>query len=242
MVKKLTELSVNWFAKAWELSDMLSTFPRQPVEQLNKLAELMQRPAKLTDKQRNHLIELHELIGLHIAIHLRNKHGLTFTEDLAPYTGKPDNGGVPVFDRSTDPGMTLTIFGALADRGVKLPDKYTWAFSARVKLARLLIDKYASDAWQRELPLTVAAIGGDSVGRRAQMAASQPRGPQRNELKADKIALMGRHPNESWKELLERLQADGRVLQWDALQIQWQDDDLNIKTRSTGTFKNWKPG
>ena len=61
-----------------------------------------------------------------------------------------------------------------------------------------------------------------------------------NELREGKANALSKNPFSSWKELLDHLQGDEIVLEWDVKVIRWIDSEGNLKTTATQTFINWK--
>lgn len=245
---KLKELPINWLSEAWDFSEVLGRLPADAqYSKLNRLAALL-FDGHIAPDDVNEIKSLQELIAIHIGIYLSKRHGVSFLPDLGQQNqtgakGKTRRLALSISAHS-DPTTTMGIRVALDGCGINLGQSCKWAMLAHERLGQLLIDDYVCEEWKRELPLIVAAIGGESVSRSAQRSATQPRpGRKRrkSELQQAKEKMAKQHPGESWKELLTRLEGAG-IVKWDEndQQIVWKDLHGQRQEASTRTFKNWK--
>ena len=213
--------NINWLDQAWRISSVIADMPDGPPMSL--LTGIGKAQA-LTDWQQFSI----ELLQDHIEMHLDYRAIVVHktTDTFAP--------------QSRNPVATGKLFVSFVNRDLKLHGVDLWAFDAHMKLGRILIDRYVCSEWKRQLPLIVASIGGDFTSQTAALKAIQPRPRKVNELKAGKEEALRRNSNLRWKELLNDLQGDEIVTEWDLKKIHWLDAEGNGKTTATQTFKNWK--
>ena len=218
---QIKKFGTKWLYQAWEISDVIADMPDGPPMSL--LTGIGKAPP-LTDWQRNSIELLQDHIEVHLAYRAIRVHKTTDT--FAP--------------QSRNPVATGKLFVSFVNRALKLHGVDLWAFDAHMKLGRILIDRYVCPEWKRKLPLIVASIGGEFTSQTATLNATQYRKRKANELKEGKKEALKRNPNASWKELLDDLQGDAIVTEWDVETIHWVDAEGNGKTTATQTFKNWK--
>lgn len=228
---QIKKFDTNWLDQAWRISSVIADMPDSlPMSLLSNTG----KAPPLTDWQRNSI----ELLQDHIEVLLQYRSRLVH-KIAAPL---PDGSKTDIFPYDRNPVTTAKTLAYLVKRGAKLQGVDLWAYDAHMKLGRILIDRYVCREWKRQLPLIVASIGGEFTSRTATLNAtqSQYRKRKENELKAGKEEALSRNANLNWKELLDDLQGDEIVTEWDLEKIHWLDAEGNRKTTATQTFKNWK--
>ena len=226
---QIKKFDTSWLDQAWRISSVIADMPDSPPMSL--LTGVGKAPP-LTDWQRNSIERLQD----HIEVFLQYRSWIVYKiTDIRPDGAKGD-----IFPDSRNPANTEKILAKLRAKVGKLKDVDLWAYDAHMKLGRILIDRYVCPEWKRQLPLIVASIGGEFTSRTATLNATQDRKRKANELKAGKEEALRRNSNLRWKELLNDLQGDEIVTEWDLKKIHWLDAEGNRKTTATQTFKNWK--
>lgn len=221
--------NVSWLDQAWTISIAIADMPEsQPWSLLTGEGKL---PA-LSELHRKQVENLQDRIALHLAYRSRMVHKV-------PYAF-PDGEKALISPYSRNPVATGKLLACLNKTGIKLQNVDLWAYDAHMKLGRILIDRYVCKEWKRLLPLIVASLGGEFTSQTATLMAIQPRNRKVNELKDGKETALCRNPYASWKELLDDLQGDAIVTEWDEKKIHWLDAEGNGMTTATQTFKNWK--
>ena len=218
-------LKIGWLDEAWFVSAVICHMPASPP------LSLLKNGWPVSGNGRQKIEEMQSLIAAHLSQRVT---------DCAK-RAKLNCDGHALFDLlNRDPVITLKAVQALQEKGVTFKPTDLWAFDAHAKLGRILLDRYVSEEWKRQLPLIVASIGGAFTSETASLNATQPRQRLQNELKQGKFRTLSRNPCSTWKELLNHLQGDEIVVGWDDAEIQWRDSQGNSKRTKTQTFKNWK--
>jgi hypothetical protein len=221
-------LKVNWLDQAWRISSVIADMPDGlPMGLLTGIG----KSPPLSDRQRVLIELLQDTIALHLTYRSRMAHKITVT--------LPDGAKADIAPQSRDPVATAKTLDLLRKIGVKLQPVDLWAYDAHMKLGRILIDRYVCTEWKRLLPLIVASISGETTTETATLKATQPR-TRRIELRDKKLKVQRLNPDYSIAQVLNALENEGVVQQWDAADIRWIDKDGNNKTTATGTFQNWK--
>lgn len=219
---------VDWLDEAWRISAVIAAMPDTPP---GLLCDFTEWP-KLSRGVNLQIDSLLKTIAVHLGYRISVVHKASFEY--------PSGEKGLYWLNSVDPTDTKKFLALLIKLGVKLKPVDLWAFDAHMKLGRILLDRYVCKEWKRELPLIVASIGGATTSQTAKLKATQPRQRQLNALKEGKRGAVRRNPHSSWKELLNDLQGDDIVVDWDDENILWIDAEGNQKRTATQTFKNWK--
>jgi hypothetical protein len=218
----------NWLDQAWRISAVIAAMPDNPPG----LLSASRKWPPLTGETKQHIELLQDTIALHLAYRSKVIHKASIA--------LPDGDKAMFWLNTREPATTAKAMAFLVKIGVELQSVDLWAYDAHIKLGRILIDRYVCKEWKRQLPLIVASIGGQTTSQTAKLKARQPRPRPPNELKDEKFRAQGRNEFSTWKELLDDLQGEEIVIQWDNSTIQWSDSEGNTRTTATQTFKNWK--
>lgn len=226
---QIKKFGTNWLDQAWRVSTVIADMPDGL--RMSLLAGIGKTPP-LTEWRR----EFIELLQDHIEGFLQYRSRIVYKiTDIHPDGTKND-----IAPDSRNPADTEKMLAKLRAKVGKLQGVDLWAYDAHMKLGRILIDRYVCPKWKRQLPLIVASIGGEFTSQTATLNATQDRKRKENELKVGKEKALSSNPNLNWKELLNDLQGDEIVTEWDLEKIHWLDAEGNGKTTATQTFKNWK--
>ncbi len=152
---------------------------------------------------------------------------------------EPDGTHRVLFLGRREPGDVLPFYDCIESIGVRFTPGDKSAIEAQVKLQCVLTYAWICDAWKRSLPLTVAAIAGDSASGQARSRAAKPRQRAPVYLRTCKTMAKKQNPGASWKDLLNTLYGDEIVNYWDHKIIQWTDEDGTRRTTATPTFQKW---
>jgi hypothetical protein len=182
----------------------------------------------LTGHTKKAIEALQDLIALNLAYRARVVHKVSIT--------LPDGDKAMLWLNGREPTATVKHMALVTKIGVKLKPVDQWAYDAHMKLGQILIDRYVCKEWKRLLPLIVASLGGATTSQSATLKATQPRPRPANELRDGKFRAQARNPYSTWKQLLDDLQGDGIVMDWDAATVQWYDVEGNKKTTTTKTW------
>lgn len=223
-------LDVDWPEEARTLADQLQCLPLIP--DLPESLGLGPPPFK---EVREHIDRsmrlLRDQIALHLAYRMRVVHGVK----------RNYKNGMFILESPDEPVLT-GMYELFEHWGLlKLDDVDRVALKAHDELVRVLKDGFVGLKMRSELPLDVAAIGGSKGGRMASAQASKSRVRKDGnaELKRAKLARRLAFPTETWKEQLLQLQGDGIVERWDEESIDWVSSKGELRTVSTGTYRNW---
>lgn len=224
---QLKAQNINWLDEAWRVSSVIAEMPDTPPGLLSTL--LKWPPLQGSTKQ--HIRLLQDGIALHLAYRSKVVHKISVESS--------DGEKLLISPQSSNPVATAKTLAFLRKIGVKLQPVDLWAYDAHMKLGRILLDRYVCKEWKRILPLVVASIGGNYSSETATLKAIQPRNRPTNELREGKANALSKNPFSNWKELLNHLQGDEIVIEWDEKLIRWNDSEGRYKKTATGTFKNW---
>ncbi len=222
---------INWLDSAWEISAVLAGMPSHPT---NALAWRLNPDDKKQKGQPlgEDVIDAIEILLM--AITLR----LAYRLQVHHKAHKKLNGR-PIDLDNRDPRVTLKAIERIESGGIVLDSSDFSAFDAHIKLCRILMDRFVCVEWKRTLPLLVASIGGATTTQTATLKATQSRA-RVIELKDAKLQAQKLCPGYSCSELLNWLEGEGIVTNWDNASIEWVDVNGTTKRTATSTFRNWK--
>ena len=151
---------VEWLDEAWLISAVIAGMPNSPPSQFYANGWPVSGNGRRKFEELQSLIAEFIVGRIEIVYRLKNQQ-----ED-----------GLLLFDPSNrDPAVTLNSTILCRSKGIKFRPEDLWGFDAHVKLGQILIDRYVSDEWKRQLPLVVASIGGAFTSQTASLNAKQPR-------------------------------------------------------------------
>lgn len=247
----------NWLNEAWAVSKTLADIPSDPLSIIyahpafrraarkigtNALLEMSSpTPPKPAPKPALDPIKQAsiELLQLKIMLYLTYRLDTVHEFRKRPLWWK--DGQLPFESRR--PSDTLKFAQWLGTVELKLSPPEFHAINAHMMLGRILKDGYVSDAWKRQLPLSIASISGPSSSEVAILRATQPR-PRRIALRDAKREFKATHRDADCWNLLDVLKDEGFIDEWTPEIIYWTDyadgGEGKAKTTATSTFRNWK--
>jgi hypothetical protein len=220
---------VDWLNTAWRLAAILRELPDWPA---GLLAPQPGVAPPLTDLQKRGLELCQDQISLHLVYRLNVAH-------------KKEMPAVPGYlfvAEHRDPDKLDHLYKTVEELCPTLTPAEKYAMDAQIMLGRVLQDRFVSPKWKQVLPLTVASIGGKSASAVGQASGSRERNRQESALRKDLREEVGRDSSRTWKEYLVGLESEGRVISWDAAEIepiQWRDDDDTVVSTPISTFMKW---
>lgn len=210
---------IDWLLEAWKLSTVLVNVPSR------KLRSREFGVIPLDDDVETSLRELQGKLNAYLNFQTAKQFGVSRAKSL------PQFGGAN-FRNAKD---TVNL---LRKAGVVFSDEAHTAVFVHVQIDFILQHCYLDRVEQVLLPATVASVAGKSVGLQTAVAAAHGR-PRRQDLRAAKLSAM-KNSGLSWKQLLDTLQGDDIVTEWDDKVIQWVDENGAYRKTATSTFRGWK--
>lgn len=186
--------AVSWVEEARMLSKVLRDMPSGPP---GLLSDDRQRPA-LSKPISDWLRLMQETIGWFLTYQLTVTHKLTIKH--------PDGTSILLDFSTLDQADLVKRREWLTSLGVRFSPAEHAAFESLGKLSQILVDRYVCNEWKSDLPLCVAAIGGETLAVVASRKAQKPRNVDRRSSLARLIAAeRKRDPHATAFEVLDRI-------------------------------------